>query len=301
MNGKRGPQVYLHCGPPKTATTGLQYALQSGNKSFFYGGVFQPRSLNSKAYSDFLLSAVSAKNFEPNYLSETLAGIRRKLDNGVDVVISEEMFLVDGVVSHQEKIRRLSQIFRDFPVKPVICLRDPVDGLPSLYQQLYGSLPLSQKFSFQRFLASNQAKIFDYKHVNDLFMAEFGGVRLVSFRDLVTNELMLSDIFGRDYLPDAKILLGKVNISVRNSNGRTLKPIRIQNVFPIESKLSPLFPVALKERMKRVEFLQFARRSLTSVTIAPQLMRQLIVPKELAEDLRGKWMALMRSESELDE
>jgi hypothetical protein len=296
MTGEPAPRVYLHCGPPKTATTALQFALQCGDYSFFYGGSIQPRSANQDTYAGVLLAAVSAENSGSAGLNKALIDIRQKLDAGTDVVISEEMFLVDGIVSHQEKIGRLSIIFRDFPVTPVICLRDPVDGLPSLYQEVYGELPLSQKLSFQKFLAGNQAKVFDYRHVSDLLKSEFGEVNMIWFTDLVANQLMLSDFIGGQYADDKKILLDKENASVISAKGRKLGPIRLSDIFPIQANLGHLLPSGIKEKLKQFGFLQSGRRILASTPVTPRRNRELSVPKELAEELRDKLVALKEPE-----
>lgn len=55
-------KLYLHIGPPKTATTSLQIALQQANlPGVHYGGIFQPRESNVGSIAHLLHQAACGR------------------------------------------------------------------------------------------------------------------------------------------------------------------------------------------------------------------------------------------------
>ena len=92
-------RVVIHIGPPKTATTALQYALQViESDNFYFGGTTQPRTQDFSELSRSLHLVSCSGVTDADCL---LANLGRQLDLGRDVLISEEMFLVDSPVTHQ--------------------------------------------------------------------------------------------------------------------------------------------------------------------------------------------------------
>ena len=118
-------KLYLHVGPPKTATTSLQFALQSGNGPFVYMGVTQPRGIKEQENSALLHNAIAGKFVNVESVESVLGRIRQAINTDNNVVISDEMFLVDGLVNHQVKLARLSESLNDIPVVLIISLRNP--------------------------------------------------------------------------------------------------------------------------------------------------------------------------------
>jgi len=72
--------------------------------------------------------------------------------------------------------------------------------------------------------------------------------------------------------------------------------IRLSDIFPIQANLGHLLPSGIKEKLKQFGFLQSGRRILASTPVTPRRNRELSVPKELAEELRDKLVALKEPE-----
>lgn len=210
MNGK----LYLHIGPPKTATTALQYVFQKGIPGkLFYGGVTQPRSEQVEISGKLRALCETEGEMPASAIQLLQDSIGTILTSGTTLLISEEMFLVDsGRISHQAKLARLSRILGLFGPVIILCARNPVEALPSLYQELYPGLSLVQKISFKRFLQGNQAKVFNYSWLlQELHKNGFQNVRILSFDRLVAGELAYTDVLGEDFPLKQRLSIQKTN------------------------------------------------------------------------------------------
>ena len=279
-------KLYLHLGPPKTATTALQKSLLADSSSFVYLGKMHTRG-QCPAVSTTLHDAVAGKDIDENKASEALRGIREVIDSGKHAVISEEMLLIDGEIAHQDKIRRLIRLLEDIPVVAIICLRDPVDALPSLYQERYRKLPFSEKQSFSSFLRGNQAQVFDYAQLSGL-IADFDEIRTVRFEDLVGGSATLQDIFGEDFGNDASVRLDRTNVGAQGTAGRHIPPVRLRDVV----KSTGAVPLSLKDKLRSIGFVRSIWRRISSFEFAGGTEKDLIVPEQLAGELRQKWICL---------
>lgn len=196
----------LHIGPPKTATSSLQAAIQDCcPERIAYFGVQQPRIDFSRvietplrycaetiylkcAYPDLVLSKV-----------ELLTTIQNQLAHGKTGCISEEMFLTDHPegVKWQEKIKRLGSLLRHHSATPLITLRHPLHATQSLYRELFTSLPSIFKCFPSLFIFSNAARVYDYRYVlKTLALAGFEEVRIIDFDKLCAGQVTLMDLFG---------------------------------------------------------------------------------------------------------
>lgn len=134
-------RLFLHIGPPKTATTSLQVAFERlSHPRYSYGGTFQPRERNTGSLAHQLHRAVGEG---APALPAQVAAVEAKLAEGGIVLISEEMLSLrqEGVAT-AAKIARLGRLFSGLPVTVLATLRDPVEALPSLFQELRAGLPL---------------------------------------------------------------------------------------------------------------------------------------------------------------
>lgn len=89
-----------------------------------------------------------------------------EIKSGSLVLISEEMFLVSQEIRDWEgKLNSLGDYLSNIPVSILVSIRNPIDGLPSLYQEIFDTLPLLYQLSFKRFCGSHFAKCYDYDYL----------------------------------------------------------------------------------------------------------------------------------------
>lgn len=283
------PRLFLHIGPPKTASTAFQRMMQGNSSGFLYGGTTQPRTDDGTELSSRLHYACS---YPPTHHHTALPlavqvpdEINRILQGGRSLVISEEMFLVDYVSTHQEKLGRLARILAAIPTTIILVVRDPVIGLSSLYQQLHAKLPIDQQLRFSRFLKTNQARIFDYGHLlATLQSIGFKDIRFVSFDDLVAGRLASTDVLGQHAGQPFRLAVRPGNVSSKAHDGRrrAFPPIRL-NSIPMPQFLSRVRELTCGHWPRFQSFLSAAGRT----TIYPGGMRTLRFPDTLASNLRA--------------
>ena len=228
--------LFLHIGPPKTATTALQHAFEElADETVVYGGTFQPRrERNTGSLSDILFKAASqGRTQHDNKLESALDQIRSDVLSGKIVVISEEMFGLSRSRSMAHKLAFLGECFEGLPSTILLCARNPLDAIPSLYQELYRSQPFLMKLSFARFCRSDAIDCYDYrKIVTLLHEAGFDTIRIIGFEQVCSGKLTMQDLFDRPDLPDRRLGLRKVNTSriKENTTIRTLEPISLKTI-----------------------------------------------------------------------
>lgn len=229
MNGR----LFLHIGPPKTATTAMQYAFEEiDNKALVYGGTFQPRERNADSLSDILLRAANSNPpKEPRELEGALEEIAEHVRAGKAVVISEEMLsLSTARRSMTDKLSFLGQCFGTIPTTVILGVRDPLDAIPSLYQEIFKSQPLLTKLSFSRFCESNAIECYDYRKIISILQdSGLEKVKIVGFEDICSGSLALQDLLSHPDLPETQLNLRKVNTSQVKGKTMTrkLEPISL--------------------------------------------------------------------------
>lgn len=218
-------RVYLHVGPPKTATTSLQTAMEAIEHSgYAYAGVLQPRDRNSGTLANLLHKATLGDDGAAASLVERL---RAEVSRHELVVISEEMLsLEQNGISTADKIEKIGTLLAEFEVVPVVTLRDPRKGLPSLFQEIHAGLPLGLQLSFAAFCASGYAKCYDYGALKDLLAAiGFGSARWLDFTRITQGALTTGDVFGSgDLWNDARLSVPRLNVSVQSASGERELP-----------------------------------------------------------------------------
>lgn len=293
--------LYLHIGPPKTATTALQYFLQDGlDDVLVYGGVSQPRGRRNGELSGRLHYACSSVASETD-LAKLRAEIESVLEGGLHLFVSEEMFLVDqGESKHQHKIHELGRIVGGFSPRVIVGLRDPVAGLRSLYQELYPSLPLRQRVRFSKFLSSNQAKVFDYEYLFQLLeRSGFTDPGLIPFDRFVNNQLRLADLVEVSADQDQCLLPQPVNQGAIDTSGR--RRFRAITLSDLGQKVAVRIrgAEALGQMVLRSQAVGEMWTSVKHVRVWRDSSRELFVPPSLERDLTTKFEQVTRRRSAL--
>lgn len=225
-------RLYLHIGPPKTATTALQYAFESiADENLIYGGTFQPRERNGGSLSDVLLRAMGGTAGRDR-LDEVVRQIAAAIRSGKSVVISEELFGLSMATPMADKLAFLGQCFAGLPTTIILCIRNPQEAIPSLYQEIYRSQPFLTKLNFSKFCRSQAPDCYDYRKIISLLQgAGFDTIRIIGFEQVCSGNLTTRDLFDDPTLPDRTLTLPRVNTSAT----RDASPVR--RFEPISLKL----------------------------------------------------------------
>lgn len=236
-------KIYLHIGPPKTATTSLQYWLNDQNFDYHsYEGVIQPRESDSITLSDLLLLG-----------SNTNASIEkiRKIIVHKSVIISEEVFAVIKDKSKWEKsMAILSDILSPFDPIIIICLREPSEAIRSYYQEVFHMLPDRLQRNINDFASSDWCLPYDYSAFTDsLRQAGFRDFKYICFDKLISGQYTFNEIF--EGIDQRKILLKRENISKKEgSKLMSNNKVSLKKVF---SELMPdiVIKIVKKSRLNK--------------------------------------------------
>lgn len=229
-------QIICHLGPPKTATTSLQIALNSINSSnFLFAGTFQPRDLNAGSLCHRLHEFCEKKvNFSRTDQIEFTREITDQVAAGKTIFFSEEMLLVHQEhASIKEKIRRLREIFGNLPCRLLITVRDPKLALPSYFQEIFRSLPIGLQLDFSAFCRDQRAICYDYEELLKIIdEAGFEDVKLIDFETLSAGKLDLGELLGKDEYLGTALRIDKHNIGLIGSNPttRNLPSVSLKNL-----------------------------------------------------------------------
>lgn len=191
--------IIVHIGPPKTATTSLQVALeQACPYQISYGGTFQPRARNAQSLSDALYWYCVGAPFGWPDLEELRDRLRCEVTAGKTVLLSEEMLLVErDFIAVADILRNLSRAVDGFRCRIVITARKGELALPSYYQEIHSSLPLALKFSFDAFCRDRRGACYDYSALCRMLQdAGLHDIRLIDFDALVAGRIDLGALTG---------------------------------------------------------------------------------------------------------
>jgi hypothetical protein len=235
MKGK----LVIHIGPPKTASTSLQTFLQKlETENFVYGGIIQPRKNDINSISKRLYTLCKASNgLENKKEIETLQeDISQILSQTKYLFLSEErLVLVSTGRSYLTKLKALYEIVKEFEPRIIFCVRNPLQALPSYYQEIYHTLPNELSNSFDLFQKSQFAICYQYKNlIENLNEIGFKDLFWFYFNELSGNKYFLNDILGYDEksLKEIKVELHQINVSKVSGNKRMLKrKSRIESSF----------------------------------------------------------------------
>jgi hypothetical protein len=289
MNGR----LFVHVGPPKTATTSLQVALDRlRHGRFLYQGVFQPRDKNRGSFADLLHGAVL--HGPGDRFDCALREVRALVRGGGIVMVCEEMFsLQQGELTTDAKIGRLKELLSDVPTTFLATLRDPVEALPSLFQEVQAGLPLPLRMSFARFCADNWAACYDYPRLAaTLHGMPVADLRWIDFRTLAEGRLTTADLFGEhDLWSGRPLMLERLNVGESSEDGgiRRLQPVTLRSVARVDAVRAVIGGLGLQGS----GLFRWGAALSDRVRVLRGGEVRLAVPKERAETLRAGHRAML--------
>lgn len=285
--------LYILIGPPKTATTSLQVALESAagldHSTIRYHGVLQPRNRNNgkRLLASRLHSACRARA-----ATSERAAIRKELNSllassSLPVVISEEMFLVSEYgLSWKKKLENLSQACDPATTTLVIALRDPNDGLRSYYREILKGLPLIHRVSFGLWCRCDKAQVFNYASIDECASSLGFRVAFFDMSALKRGKLAMDAILGEGKGFKWTILdIGCENVDpdkVSNDNLSRYLPSVVLHFSKLKKALA--LPKCSAHRwahnLNRLE-----------ITIRPAGLRRLIIPHNISRSFHRAYQA----------
>jgi|SRR5690554_690149 len=206
-------KIILHLGPPKTGTTTIQEILTNELSNNYLGNLSNNTTLTEKMIS-YIKGDLKANLKEIKSEIESLY-----LNSESSLIYSDERVLLEYTTfsNWNTQLRKLFDIFRfdNIALEVVLCLRNPKDALPSLFQQLRNIKWIS-KLSLSEFLTTRQASIFNYNVLEkELINSGFSNISYYNFEILKDKQLDLS-LFGINYFVPLKEVRNKSKIV--NSN-----------------------------------------------------------------------------------
>lgn len=180
-------RIFVHIGLPKTATTTLQmecFPALSGEQ-IHYLGVFQPRqeSKNEDLYTKICETASTGSSLE-----ELRSALKRTLDSGATVILSEEMLTVSA---WRAKLKNLSELLRGLNYVLIITVREPTAALFSYYVELNEEFSREKKSFLELAKDDERMHIFHYRKLSDEILQHFDQERVFvkKFEDIVAGQL----------------------------------------------------------------------------------------------------------------
>lgn len=268
--------LIIHVGPPKTATTSLQYYWQNLSiENFKYLGVIAPRRANNEYLGKEIYKYCKANESSDDY--DQKKNLKTKLANLLNknkyVVFSEEMLLLENKsVSYLTKLKRLKDLTNSFNTIITFCIRDVDQAYFSYYTEIYKTLPLKLQNSFDEFQKSNYGDCYKYEKIyKTLFKIGFKKINFFYFKELINNELMMSEIMGINDLDYSfKVNLSRENITkVKNSNLSAIKKDIFKSIVIDYNHFFPVFVKGygvgtfLKNIIKKEKIVTLTKTALT--------------------------------------
>lgn len=279
-------RLFLHIGPPKSGTTSLQVAMENlDNATFLYGGVLQPRERPNITLANRLHHATVLNHPVGHMKSELLvAELKQLLDEGKIIFLSEEMFMVtSGTVTWETKLAHLARLLDGLPFTILVTLRHPLQGLPSLYQEIFTSLPIHEQFSFKAFCRGDAAKCYDFRSVgNVLRNAGVDDIQFIDFGLIKCGDLTTNDLFGvHDPFDGQSIAIGMHNSGDKKPSRSSMRHVAAITARSLASLLKAL--VLFKAvRLFDTRATRWIGRFADKVVLRKAGYRQLQVPKSEA-------------------
>ncbi|WP_415393762.1 hypothetical protein [Paracoccus sp. SJTW-4] len=274
--------VYLHVGPPKTGTTSLQLALQEAElPGFTYIGTHQPRSDYPEDRIKLLSQLARGDELTPAESVELQETFTTALGAGKALIVSEEMLVVDkSEAAIRARLRRAINYFRQelgLSVRLILTLRDPVDAIPSYYQEIFRSLPGDMTSEFSAFARDGRAFCYDYAALMDHAHACGAETHVVEFTQLASGKVPMTALLGADCGTDAVLDLGKANTGNKTGSGRVLPAITLAQRL----RYSRLHQLLHRAGMNRLPGWHILTSGVRKISVKPERIQELILPSDV--------------------
>ncbi len=282
--------VIVHIGPPKTATTSLQKAVEVIDcPSLYFGGTFQPRPRNSGSLCQRIYH-YCLKDPQGDVDAKKLrAEIEETLNKKKSILISEEMFLLDqGANSIERKLQRLANLLHGFECKVLITARSGEGALPSLYQEIFKSLPIQQQIDFGKFCRSRNALCYDYSKIGSILEGlGFGDIVLLEFNKFTSEATDLGSVLNINAPGASVVRLQKENSGkIRTDNQARLIPkVTIKGLGRAPLVRTLIDRLKLRSLPGYREVVSLIDR----IHIVPSSDRELVVPEEIVRQLKSSY------------
>lgn len=282
--------LHIHIGPPKTASTSVQLALQSVElPGFHYLGTHQPREQDERGFSSLLHAYCSGQTNEiSSDLAERILDIRDWISAGDTVVLSEELFLVWEERAHfWTKLERLECVFKDLPRSYVFTMRDPKDALPSYYQELYTRLSAPEKLKPNLFFDHRRCDCYDYASLASWFVKHDIPFRPLDFDSLKAGSLSLREFLGPESPFDYEILLPNANQSLKGKAdaARILQSVTLADF----SRIARLQRMKERVRQHAPSAFRCLKRWANRIAVRPPRESELLIPEDRLAQLEASY------------
>lgn len=208
------PEVLLHLGPPKTATTSLQmWYAENEALGYHYVGIRQPRpdtTLTTK-----ILTTIRREDLSTDELLDLQQQVEELVASKGPLVFSEEMFLLHAPGADlKERLSRLGFIFKGLRTRVVFCVRDVQKVMFSFYQELYETLDQETQDDFHAFVQSPFCDCFRYQPLHQSILeAGFERTGVFYFDDLVAGRVDAAELCPAPISASVSVVLPRSNIT----------------------------------------------------------------------------------------
>lgn len=262
-------KIKIHLGPPKTGTTTIQNALKSHLPDNYING-------NSKL-SEIIISFIHGNNSTD--LNEIQNKIRKLLKKQDFLIYSDERVLIEYSKKNDWvlQLHKLFQVFnlQETEIEVIIFIRNPMESIPSLYQQMLNVNWVS-KLPLEKFMLTMQAKIFNYDFLErKIFEAGFTNINYQRFEILHDKELDLTCFGFNNHIQ----LNGIKNQSRADNKNRIYIYTAADVVRRNFAMVKFLLPIKL--RIEIAKKLNFKIRE-------EKIRKDVLVPKEYMEAYKNK-------------
>lgn len=217
-------KLIVHIGPPKTATTSLQYYFQNLDLvNLFYAGVSQPRQSSDSSIAAILLQWMRDDSSSVS-LEQVLSVLNIAFAENDVVIVSEELFLVpESRCSLSSKMDKLMQLSHNYDTRIIYTKRNLKSVVPSYYQELYPNLTKGLQDSFEKFCKSTYMEAFDLLSLKSSFQNVGCDFKVLDFEDVVSSRLRLFDITAIELHKEVLIRVEKENKARIIDSSRVLR------------------------------------------------------------------------------
>jgi hypothetical protein len=288
-------RLFIHIGPPKTATTSLQLAWDELSDARYRSlGAMQPRERDAGSLSQRFLQSVSGEldSAGQERLTGDLDELSSFVASGGIALLSEEILsLNQPEAPFAEKIGRLRALIGRIPATILITLRDPVDALPSLYQEIYQFLPFALQLDFARFCKDDRTLCYDYPRIAEILAgAGFPDIGWLDFVDIAGGALSTTDIFGEfDIWEDRRLMVGESNVGIKSQDGhkRHLPKANLRGLGDYRAVQNIVDCL----KLRGTGLMRWTSAAAQRINLRPEGLRKLTVPDEVARDRHTGYVA----------